>query len=676
VGELDLTQDALVWLVVLLGGCLLVVAVLLLGHPAGSLLFGGHRMHPLPTDAALVMPKPDQLGRFALAILVSFLGVGAVVVAPRAFRAGGSLTRYAPAVVVVGELAVLAVVVWAWRGQNEGVNRLTPIQFRLGDLAVAILIAAGLYLVAIRGWLARAVGKPSRARTVAWIGAATILTSLWLAPELFRSQNLAHSLIAVWDPLQYTFDDFMSVLNGRTPLVNYDTQYASLLPFVTEPLFKVFGVSVGSFTAVMGALSLLSFMCVERSLALIARSERTAFILYVPVLAVSLFTLRHVGGERYFMADYYGVMPARYLGPYVLFWCTVRHLRGLHPRRPTLLLLLAGLVAINNPEFGTPALGGCLLALASARLGPPSGSLRAVRGFLVEVALGLVGSVLVVAVFTLLRSGSLPELSRLTRYEQIYAITGYNMIRTPNAGLHIIIFMTFVAALLVAAVRVRSMQPDRVLTGALVFSGTFGLGAGFYYMGRSLPEVLAALFSAWGLATALLCLLALQALKDTVLRPRCWPYRAFPVMAVLIMMGLLATCIDQFPAPWTQVNRLRANSSTILFDTGPSARFVRAASHPGEHVAMLDALGHVVGREADVIDVSPYSNYEGIVTYEQLYDVLDSLRAEHGDKIFAAAIPPEMEQVLTASGFRVIAQDASSGLSEWSASGEAQTRVR
>ena len=131
------------------------------------------------------------------------------------------------------------------------------------------------------------------------------------------------------------------------------------MPFVTEPVFELFGTSVGTFTALMWTLSLLSFMCLERSLASLARNERTALLLYVPLLAVSLITMRHVGDERYFIANYYEVMPIRYLGPCVLFWCSVRHLRGLRPRSPTLLFLLAGLVAINNTEFGIPALGGC-----------------------------------------------------------------------------------------------------------------------------------------------------------------------------------------------------------------------------------------------------------------------------------------------------------------------------
>ncbi|MGA2319530.1 MAG: hypothetical protein ABSG95_02150 [Solirubrobacteraceae bacterium] len=652
---------------ILLGGGLLLACIRLLGSPVGDLLFRGHPLHPFPAYAAQVMPKPAQLGRFVVAILIAFAGAGAILAAPRGshFATSRFLGQLAPFVVVIGQLAVLAVAVWAWQGQNEGLNHLTPVQFHLDDLLVAILIATTLIFAALRGWLAWTDPESRRRRTAAWAGVALIVTALWLAPTLYRSLNLAHSMAAVWYPLQFTFDDFMSVLDGRTPLVNYDTQYASLMPFVTEPVFKLFGASVGTFTTLMWALSLLSFMCVERSLAVIARNERTALLLYVPLLGVSLFTLRHVGDERYFMANYYQVMPIRYVGPYVLFWCSVCHLRGSRPRQPALLFTLAGLVAINNTEFGIPALGGCLLALASARLVPRAGSMTRLRRLGGELVLGLILAAVVVSVFTLLRAGSLPQFSRLTRYQQIYAITGFNLVPTPSAGLHIIIFMTFVATLIVAALRMRSMNTDRVMTGALVFSGTFGMGAGSYYMGRSFPEVLAALFPAWGLATALLCLLALQALRDSASRRRIWPSRALPVAAALVLLGLFVTSIDQFPAPWTQWRRLTTSSHTLQFNTAPAVRFVQTVSQPGEHVALLTGLGHLIGRDAGVIDVSPYSHPDGIVTYEQLDEVISALRASHGDVVFTGSVIPEVRQVLTARGFRVVAQDPSSALSEW-----------
>lgn len=659
------TEDALSWLVMLAGGLVLLAGIWLLGSPIGDLLFRGQPLHPLPIYVPEVMPKPAQFGRFAVTVLAVFAVAVALLARPRRPDppASAPLARVARAGLVIGQLAIVGVLVWAWRGQNIGINHLTPVQFHLGNLFVAALIAMTVMLAARRGWLRWIDPERLRRRGAIWTLLAFVVTALWLLPGLYRSGNLAHSLDAVWYPLQFTFDDFLSVLDGRTPLVNYDTQYASLMPFVTEPAFKLFGASVGTFTALMYALSLGAFMCVERSLAIVARNGRLALLLYIPVLAVSLFTLRHVGDERYFMANYYEVMPIRYFGPYVLLWVTVRELGGLRPRRAFWIFALAGLVAINNAEFGIPALGGSFLALASAQVVPRAGWPRRLRRLAGELLAGVVFATVAVIVFLLLRSGSLPQLSRLTRYEQIYAVTGFNLVSTPDAGLHVIIFMTFAATLMVAALRIRSMNPDRALTGALVFTGTFGLGAGAYYMGRSFPEVLASMFSVWGLASALLCLVALRALKDS--RARIRPTQALPVIAALLLVGLMATTIGQFPTPWTQWRRLTRNSHTAPFYVGPAARFVRSVSRPGAHVALLASLGHLIGREAGVIDISPYSHPDGIVTYEQLDDVLASLRSDHGGTVFTGAVVPEVSQFLTSRGFRLVAHDPSSALSEW-----------
>lgn len=664
-------EDALPWVAALAGGLLLLGCIVLLGPAVGGFLFHGRTLHPLPVYAPEVIRKPAELGRFALAVLVVFVVAAVLLATPRLrdLRAFHSIRRVAPASILIGQLAAIAVLVWAWRGQNEGVNHLTPVQFHLDRLLVAVAIAAVVLVAVPRGWLARASARIGRRHSAAWAVLALLITGLWLAPALFRAANLAHSMAAVWYPLQFTLDDFLSVLDGRTPLVNYDTQYASLMPFATEPVFRLFGASVGTFTALMCTLSLAAFMCVERALAMIARDERTALLLYLPLLAVSLLTLRHGANQRYFMANYYEVMPIRYFGPYVLLWLLVRQLKGMRPGRPVVLFLVAGLIAINNTEFGIPALGGCLLALAAAQIVPRAGAAHRLRRLGGELALGLGIAIVGVIVFILLRSGTFPQFSRLTRYEQIYAITGFNLVPTPNAGLHVIIFMTFAAALIVAALRTRSAHPDRGMTGALIFAGTFGLGAGSYYMGRSLPEVLAAMLSAWGLAAALLCLVALQALRAAPTRARVRPALVLPITAAVVALALMATTIDQFPAPWAQWKRITQSSNTLLFDVGPSVRFVRSISRPRAHVALLTGLGHVIGRDADVVDVSPYSHPDGIVMYEQLDDVLAALPRGPGDTVFTGPVVPEIAQVLTARGFRVIAQDPSSSLTAWRRSG-------
>ena len=180
-----LTDDVLPWLVVLVGGVLLLAAIRLLGSPVGDLLFTGHRLNIFPAYAPQVMPKPAQFGRFVVAILVTFLGVGIIVVTPRISYAGRFARQVTLVIVSVSQLGVLGIAVWAWRGQNEGINRLTPIQFSLDDLLAAVLIAAVLPFAAIRGWLTWTGPEPRRRRNAVWAVVALVITALWLAPARY-----------------------------------------------------------------------------------------------------------------------------------------------------------------------------------------------------------------------------------------------------------------------------------------------------------------------------------------------------------------------------------------------------------------------------------------------------------------------------------------------------------
>ena len=83
-----------------------------------------------------------------------------------------------------------------------------------------------------------------------------------------------------------------------------------------------------------------------------SRNGVTALLLYLPVLATSLFIVGGTRTSRYTFGDYFGVFPLRYAGPFLLAWLLVRQLDGARPRRPWPLFLVAGLCALNNAEFG------------------------------------------------------------------------------------------------------------------------------------------------------------------------------------------------------------------------------------------------------------------------------------------------------------------------------------
>jgi len=284
---------------------------------------------------------------------------------------------------------------------------------------------------------------------------------------------------------------------------------------------------------------------------------------------------------------------------------------------------------------------------------------------------GTLAALALVTVVLLLRTGELPELWRLTRYSYIYGEAGYSLLPTPTFGLHLILYASFLAALTVAALRRRAGEPDRATTGALAYAGVFGIGAGGYFMGRSNPVVLVAIFSAWGVCVALLALLAVRSLASRARQPGSRPASAFPIAVALCSLGLIATAIGQFPAPWTQVSRIAERAPRAIFDRSPASAFVKRTAVKGEAVVVLASLGHLIAHEAGVVNVSPYSHPSGVLSYNQLDEVTTALRDAHGTRFYLGAsspegmVWPEISEVLRTDGFRPIAYDPASQLTEW-----------
>ena len=651
----------------LVAGLALVASMLLIAGPLGDLVFpaGGFRFFPSVLD--IVHRKPGEQMRYVLA--VAFV-LGLAVAVARARPSGVFANTQAGRVGVrlaamAGRLAIVGVAVWGWQAQFHNLaGEPATTHFGDGDLIVAVLVAGALVLFArLRpGWLGpRALSAQHRARWVC-LALAALLTACWLLPSFFLQRNLGAASLSVTYHLQFTFDDFVAVYNGRTPLVNYAEQYASLLPFVVWLVFHVGGPHIGTFISTMCLLSLAGLLAVQRALAIVTRSERLALAMYVPFLATSLFFILRGGSELFSWGSYYATFPMRYVGPYVLLWLCVRHMRGMRPRSLVVVFAFAGLVLLNNIEFGLPAFAA---AAAAVTAGSAPGPGRVTR--LIKLAtLGLASALAAVSALTLLLAGQLPNLSLLTLYSRMFADGGYGLLPTPVAGLHLIVYMTFAGAVLVSAVRYRRDAGDRAYTGALAYSGVFGLGAGGYYMGRTTPGALVALFSIWALSVVLLALLSLRTVAAWRDRPGAGAPSLLLLAGTLLSLGLTTTAVAQFPAPWTQLRRIAASSPPpAQYNVSAAVAFVRRTAAPGEHIVLLAPLGHLIAADAGVENVSPYSHPEGVVTYQQLDELLKALHDASGTRFYVgSSVFPEITRTLTSKGFSPTV-DVASGVTEW-----------
>jgi hypothetical protein len=661
---------AAAWLLALPCALLAALAIALLGPPLGRLLHAGAPSYTLWRDVRwAAIPEPTEQARYLLALgaplLLALAMVGVVRrgvrLAPRAVALG------VPAVQALGlALVAICVVVQERRRYEVPYYEATVVHrwryFTPPTLAAAVALAVGA-LLALRSGAVRARlsawARETRTRRLAALAAAVVLTAIWMLHAVNTDASILGTSPHEWQPATFTLDETYAVVNGRTPLVDFTAQYGSLWPYASALALVVFGKSFLVFSLAMCAITVVALLAVYGILRRVTRSALLALALYLPFLATSLFKVGGTNASRYTFGDYFGVFPLRYAGPYLVAWLLARRLeRGWSVRASLLLFTAAGLTILNNVELGIAALAGCLAARlwTAARL-----DARAVGRLTAEAAGGLLAALALLSILTLVRAGALPQLGRLTDYAREYTASGFGLLPLGDPlGLHLVVYLTYVAAIATATVRALDRAPDRVLTGMLAWCGVFGLGAGSYFMGRTHPELLIAMFSIWALTLALLSVAVVRALVE---RPRARPSLA--ALATLAGLGLVICSLAQLPAPWTQVARLQAGTPSGPIQPGfpPPPAFERAfmpdastrdfftSGTGGARVAILLSTGHEIADAFGLVDVSRYTGVYSMPTRERLATVVADLRREGGTTIFLPDTYRQVYATLTRWGF-------------------------
>ena len=499
-------------------------------------------------------------------------------------------------------------------------DRPTTRIFEPATLAAALLLSVAIVLVARRRRLPERLRSPdTRALRVACLLVAGVLTAIWLLMALDFETTIGAS--PVRHLLPWDMDETFAVLDGRTPLVDFHAQYSQLLPFVAAAALALLGSSVGVWTAVMTAMSGLALLAVYDVFRRVARDALLALVLYVPFLALGLYRSEvDIPGVRYTAAAIFSAWPMRYAGAYLLAWLTARHLDGAAPRRRGVLFCAAALVAINNPEFGIGAFAGTALAVV-CREAPFTTAV--LRRLVASMGLGLLAAVAAVSAVTLVRAGALPHFEYALEFPHIYGVDGWVLEPMPMLGLHLAIFLTFAAATTLATVRAVRGGEQPVLTGMLMWSGVFGLGAGSYYLGRSDPLNLITLFSAWAFS---LMLLTVPVARQLAAARRRLPTPAQLAVAFGFALGVCA--LARTPAPWEQVARLQRHGEP-LYEQRPVVAFVDAVTAPGDAVAIFAPFGHRVAYDLRLRNVSPYSLPDAMPAKSQLRIALEEMRRAH-----------------------------------------------
>jgi hypothetical protein len=673
-----ISADDLAWLGAIVAGLFLVVAFAWI-TPALSHLYPSPNETFFSAWRRFSAPEPLEDVRGIVTLATPFVVAAGMLLLGSRMAARRSLDPLIVSAQIMG-IALLALAVLNQRHLQILIphDYFEPLLLGVPNLVIGTCIGLAITAVVLR-WSGR-VPKPLA--SLEWLAGrrglalavAAVATAIFLLPAVVTDATVAHSGTFASSQIPSHAEDYMAVVDGRTPLVNYIGQYASLLPLALEPVLVAFHSSITSFSIAMNVLSALALLAVFGVFVAVTRRPWVALALYVPFLALCMFPWHDNGAAREFNGNYHALFPDRLLGPFLLAWLCALRIRG--RRIPAWsLYLLAGLTELNNAEFGTGAIVALTVGLiAGSDRSIPVG--RRLTGLAVQAGAGLLAAVAVVSAVTLIRAGSLPDPALLTYYNRLFLRQSFGLLPMPSLGLQWALYATYAAALLTATARYVRDASDRTLTAMLAFTGAFGLVTGMYFVGRSAAFQLIILFPVWALCLSLVAWTAARALRSARADRDRLTRLLLPAAAALIGFGVMVAVIDRVSPPWRQADRL-ADGGRAVDDTPNAQRFIESHTDPGDRVFIIGTpLDHRIAERAGVTNVSPINGYISLLSSREADRALDQLSSEGGDEVFEAVTDasavnpsllrfPELATILRQRGYRLVEQDPSSGLRLW-----------
>jgi hypothetical protein len=488
-----------------------------------------------------------------------------------------------------------------------------------------------------------------------------VCVSVWvLFHSVFTEGSLQYASSPVTYHLPFAYNEFIPVLQGATPLVDFNPQYARLLPLVAIPVFKIFGFSILSFTVFMAALNTIALLATARILELIAKSRFKAALFFWTLVGLAVY--RDPSDTYLSSVTYHALGPIRTLLPVLSFW-----LLGEQMNRPCITHLcaavsMATLAFVNNTDFGLPAwaaihLGLFLQVLQQDRTNrtdrnrkPLSRNLKVTATAALAATIATLGACLA---FWLARAGW-PDFSKASDFQKIFALHGFYMLPLPPVGIYLSVLGVLVATLASGfrgflarrSLTIQDSNPLDIWAPFRAALGIFALGAFFYYVGRSHPKVLAATF--WPLS---LCLATL-AFKNPLSFKNDWA-RTF-ILSLFFISGL-----QGLPSIRDTITKARQLSEETQ-SSNPSLRqdaflteleTVKNQIGNAERVTFIQPMGHRLCLALQIRNILPYASEGSLILRRQLDEVIQSA-INQNVQIFAFGDErDDLTQALRTAGF-------------------------
>ncbi len=281
------------------------------------------------------------------------------------------------------------------------------------------------------------------------------------------------------------FYSMTQVFAGKSLLVNINCQYGLYAWFLT-PLFRLTGLSIYSFSWVMGILNALSFLCIFLGVKKIIRQDVLALVTFLAVIFWQYWQSRLPIAATPRL--YYQYWPLRILFPSVAFCLIVSYFTAGEIARKRLLpvlALVAGFSVLWNFDSGLVVFVAVSISLLFSAF-YSCGFKESLKSGIVYVAwmsAALFAAVALFSVTTKMKSGMWPDFRHLLDFQTYFYVSGYFMLPMPALHLWNVPIVVYVIVCIYCVFKLRKTYQAHVPVAAFLF--ILGLGIFAYFQGRS-----------------------------------------------------------------------------------------------------------------------------------------------------------------------------------------------
>ncbi len=419
------------------------------------------------------------------------------------------------------------------------------------------------------------------------------------------------------------FHAVVQVFQGKELLADFIHQYG-LYPHFLEPLLKVTGLGVFTFSTVMGGMTLLSFYFLLRTLLAAATLRTVALLGFIATVSFCYVFKAMTAYDPYFQ-----YFPLRSFFPTLAAWLVTGYVTNRSMPRFVALYVVAGCAVLWNPESGIVALTAVLLTTLYDAY-PRTG----LRGSLISAGAGAGIAATVIALFSgymLLRYGYLPDYAELIRFIRLFYVTGYFMLPMPVFHPWNLVALIYIAGL---AWGIAALADGKVTRRATVvtFLSLLGIGLFTYYQGRSHNEVFPLCIYPAFMLMAIFIDRLLERGRDN--RIALGTGLCGVVLLIFIAGGLYKGGLSLIYGPFGIATRYETYRRTEPSELMKRVEFVRKNTGKGEEVLILSTHSGIYHLESQTTNPVRIPSILEIVLTEDYRRILQYLEDASCRKLF------------------------------------------